>query len=52
MDIAAASLDDPASVQPDDHLWVGAMLPWFDFSNDGLAKLEQAHWQHGYPEKK
>ncbi|MDA1089592.1 MAG: GFA family protein [Proteobacteria bacterium] len=52
VDVAAASLDDPTLVDPDDHVWVETMLPWFDFSGDGLAKLDQAHWQLGYPKKK
>ncbi|NQV84721.1 MAG: GFA family protein [Rhodospirillales bacterium] len=52
VDVTAASLDNPAAVEPVDHVWAGGMLPWFDFSDDGLAKLEQAHWQHGYPKGK
>ena len=50
IDVAAASLDDPARVTPQDHLWSGSMLPWIELA-DGLPRLEAAHWQHGYPAK-
>ncbi len=49
IDIAAASLDDPERVAPQDHIWVGSMLSWLKF-DDGLPRLEGSHWEHGYPE--
>ncbi len=50
IDIAAAALDDPAVVTPQDHVWIGSKIPWLTI-NDGLPRLEQAHWQEGYPAK-
>lgn len=49
IDIAAASLDDPERVAPQDHIFVGSMLSWLEF-DDGLPRLEGSHWEHGYPE--
>ena len=50
IDIAAASLDDPERVTPQDHIWAGSMLSWLKF-DDGLPRLEGSHWEHGYPGK-
>jgi len=50
IDVSAASLDDPDAVTPDDHLWVGSMLSWVRM-DDGLPRLDRAHWDHGYPER-
>ncbi len=50
IDVSAASLDDPAQVTPQDHMWSGSMVPWIKL-DDGLPRLEAAHWQEGYPEK-
>ena len=50
LDIAAAALDDPAQVRPDDHIWVDGMLPWLKF-DDGLPRLPGSHWEHGYPDR-
>ena len=50
IDVAAASLDDPARVTPQDHLMVGSRLPWIHMA-DGLPELEGGHWEHGYPAK-
>lgn len=50
VDISAATLDDPEAVSPDDHLWSGAMLSWIRM-DDGLPRLDAAHWQHGYPKR-
>lgn len=49
IDVAVGSLDDPGAVHPRDHLWSGSMLPWLRM-DDGLPRLERAHWDHGYPE--
>lgn len=48
IDVAAASLDDPEEVTPQDHIWAGSMLSWLKF-DDGLPRLEGSHWDHGYP---
>ena len=48
LDIAAATLDDPASVSPVDHIWFGEKLPWID-PGDGLPQLAGSHWTDGYP---
>lgn len=50
LDIAAATLDDPTLVSPDDHIWAGSMLPWFNFA-DALPRLSGSHWEHGYPKR-
>lgn len=50
IDISAATLDDPGSVTPDNHLWVGSKLPWISLE-DGLPRLEQGHWGVGYPKR-
>lgn len=50
LDFAAATLDDPALVTPDDHIWAGSMLPWFKFTDD-LPRLPGSHWEHGYPDR-
>ena len=48
LDIAVATLDDPTHVTPQDHIWVGTMLPWLKFADD-LPRLPGSHWDHGYP---
>jgi hypothetical protein len=50
LDIAAATLDDPTKVRPDDHIWVGSQLAWIEM-DDGLPKLQGSHWTEGYPER-
>lgn len=50
IDIAAATLDDPTRVAPDDHLWIGAQLPWIKM-DDGLPRLTNGHWGIGYPKR-
>ncbi len=50
VDVSAAALDDPEAVMPDDHLWVGSQLSWVRM-DDGLPRLDGAHWQHGYPKR-
>ncbi len=50
VDVAAASLDDPARVEPQDHLMVASRLPWIHMA-DGLPELDGNHWEHGYPTK-
>lgn len=50
LDVAAATLDDPALLNPDDHIWAASMLPWFTFA-DGLPQLPGSHWEHGYPDR-
>lgn len=34
IDIAAASLDEPGTVVPTDHIWTESQLPWFDVRDD------------------
>ncbi len=50
IDVAAATLDDPEAVTPDDHIHVGHRLGWLKF-DDGLPGLEGDHWDHGYPDR-
>ncbi len=50
IDVSAATLDDPALVTPDDHLWFGSRLPWIDLA-DKLPRLESGHWLVGYPRR-
>jgi hypothetical protein len=50
LDIAAATLDEPALVAPDDHLWIGSKLPWIELDDD-LPRLERGHWGVGYPQR-
>jgi hypothetical protein len=50
VDVAAATLDEPARVRPDDHLWIGEKLPWIVIG-DALPRLERAHWDAGYPDR-
>ena len=50
IDVTAASLDDPALVNPADHIFVGERLPWVKMA-DGLPELAGSHWEHGYPAK-
>src|SRR5688572_23696473 len=32
--IAVGSLDDPARVRIDDHVWIRSRIPWFDVADD------------------
>jgi hypothetical protein len=48
IDVSAATLDDPAQVTPQDHIWSSSMLPWVKME-DGLPRLEKTHWESGYP---
>lgn len=50
IDVAAATLDDPEAVTPDDHLWIGSKLSWIE-PGDDLPRLERDHWDHGYPKR-
>jgi hypothetical protein len=50
MDLAAATLDDQTAVVPDDHIWIGSMVPWLEFA-DNLPRLPGDHWEHGYPKR-
>ena len=34
VDVNAASLDDPASVTPEYHIWCENRIPWFDTADD------------------
>jgi hypothetical protein len=49
IDVSAATLDDPAQVTPQDHVWSASMLSWVKMA-DGLPRLEKTHWESGYPE--
>ncbi len=50
VDVSVASLDDPAAVTPQDHIFIASKVPWIHL-DDGLPQLAGSHWQHGYPEK-
>ena len=39
LDLAVASLDDPASFAPTHHSWVASRLPWFD-TDDRLPRYQ------------
>jgi len=39
VDINIASLDDPASLKPEYHIWTGSRIPWFDTTDD-LPRFE------------
>jgi hypothetical protein len=34
IDVNIASLDDPASIKPEYHIWVGSRVPWFHIDDD------------------
>jgi len=34
IDVNIASLDDPASIEPEYHIWVGSRVPWFHIADD------------------
>ena len=34
VDVTVASLDDPASLRPDRHIWTASRIPWFDTDDD------------------
>jgi hypothetical protein len=34
IDINIASLDEPASIEPEYHVWVGSRVPWFHIQDD------------------
>jgi hypothetical protein len=41
VDVTIASLDDPALVQPEYHIWRGSRIPWFETA-DHLPRHEDA----------
>jgi len=34
IDVNIATLDDPASIEPEYHIWVGSRVPWFNIEDD------------------
>jgi hypothetical protein len=34
LDVTVASLDDPAPIRPDHHIWTASRISWFDISDD------------------
>jgi hypothetical protein len=34
MDLNVASLDEPAALPPEYHIWTGSRIPWFDLADD------------------
>lgn len=32
--VALGSLDNPGAVDPDDHVWTGSRIPWFEIKDD------------------
>jgi hypothetical protein len=34
VDVNLATLDDPAGVRPDHHIWIMSRIPWFDIADD------------------
>lgn len=34
VDINIATLDDPAAIEPEYHVWVASRLPWFEIADD------------------
>ncbi len=34
VDVNIASLDDPASIEPEYHIWVGSRVPWLHIDDD------------------
>ncbi len=34
VDVNIASLDDPASIEPEYHIWVGSRVPWLQIDDD------------------
>jgi hypothetical protein len=51
VDLTAATLDDQTAVLPDDHIWIGSMVPWLALG-DSLPRLAADHWEHGYPTRR
>ena len=43
IDVTAASLDAPETVQPEDHVWSDRMLPWIRLS-DGLPRYARSRY--------
>ena len=41
VDVNMATLDDPASLKPEYHIWTGSRIPWFDTTDD-LPRYEDA----------
>jgi hypothetical protein len=41
IDVTAASLDAPETVQPEDHVWSDRMIPWIRLS-DGLPRYARS----------
>jgi hypothetical protein len=42
IDVTVATLDNPALVTPQDHIWTEAQLPWIR-CDDGLPRLRRGH---------
>lgn len=42
VDVTVCSLDHPAALPPDDHIWTDSRLPWFDV-HDGLPRHPRGH---------
>ena len=34
IDVNIASLDDPAAIEPEYHIWVGSRIPWLQITDD------------------
>ena len=34
LEVTLASLDDPAAVRPNDHIWTASRIAWFDIADD------------------
>jgi len=34
IDVNIATLDDPSSIEPEYHIWVGSRVPWFNIEDD------------------
>lgn len=34
LDVTLASLDDPAAVRPEHHIWTSSRIPWFEIADD------------------
>ena len=51
VDVTVCSLDDPAPLQPEDHVWCDRALPWIDMA-DGLPRFGLGRWDSDGDERR
>ena len=49
IDVNTASLDDPARVEPEYHIWIESRLPWFHIDDDLPRYVDDGPGSSGGP---